>query len=115
VAHEAVSTAMQSTLRPISKSFAAETRIRFDANSSSDRFAEPRSFAPRSEPANPMLAGLKDLPRAATLRDVVELVLGERPHGHSQTYANVVLTQRALLRLAEAATGRSFLEWEPEP
>jgi len=100
---------MQSALRPISKTLASESRVRFDANTSSDRLAEPRSFAPRSASANPALTGLKNLPPAATLRDVVEQVLGERPSGHSQTYANVVLTQRALLRLAEAATGRSFL------
>ena len=61
------------------------------------------------------MAELEHLPATATLRDVVEHVLGERPRGHGQTYANVVLTQRALLRLAEAATGRSFGEWEPEP
>jgi hypothetical protein len=114
VGHEQVSTSMQSTFRPITKTLGSETRIRFDSNSPADRFAEPRSFAPRSQPASPMLAGLKNLPPTATLRDIVEQVLGERPSGHSQTFANVVLTQRALLRLAEAATGRSFLEWEPE-
>jgi hypothetical protein len=107
---------MQSELRAVSKTPTSERRIRVDVtNISSDRFAEPRSFAPRSQPASPTLAGLKSLPPTATLRDVVELVLGERPRGHSQTYANVVLTQRALLRLAEMAAGRAFREWEPEP
>jgi len=58
------------------------------------------------------LGALRGLPATATLRDVVEAVTGERPKGHSQTYANVVLTQRALVRLAEAAAGRDFAAWE---
>ena len=53
-----------------------------------------------------LLVALRELPQTATVRDVVEAVLGERPIGHGQTYANVVLLQRALARLAEAASGR---------
>jgi len=54
------------------------------------------------------------LPATATLRDVVEALIGERPDGHSQTYANVVLTQRALALLAAAVAGRDFGAWQPE-
>ena len=52
------------------------------------------------------MAALRQLSRTATLADVVEAVLGERPVGHSQTYANVVLTERALTCLAKLAAGR---------
>jgi hypothetical protein len=61
------------------------------------------------------MAELRQLPRTATLCDVVKAVLGERLIGHSQTYANVILTQRALARLAKLAAGRPFASWEPEP
>jgi hypothetical protein len=69
----------------------------------------------RQEPAEEVLAALRQLPETATLRDVVEAVLGERPTGHGQTYANVVTTQRALGRLAELVAGRAFSPWEPAP
>jgi hypothetical protein len=59
-----------------------------------------------------VMARLRRLPRTATLSDVVGAVLGERPVGHSQTYANVVLTQRALVRLAKLTAGRPFAPWE---
>ena len=62
-----------------------------------------------------VLAALRDLPPTATVRDVVEAVLGERPVGHGQTYANVVLIQRALARLAASVSGRSVAPWEPAP
>src|ERR1700679_2450979 len=65
--------------------------------------------------AEDALAALRQLPATASLRDVVEAVIGARPDGHSQTYANVVLTQRTLARLAAAAAGRDFAAWEPEP
>ena len=66
------------------------------------------------EASDDVLAALRQLPATATLRDVVEAVIGERPNGHSQTYANVVLTQRALAQLAAAVAGRDFEAWEPE-
>jgi hypothetical protein len=69
---------------------------------------------PTPDRAGDILSALQRLPTTATLRDVVEAVTGERPRGHSQTYANVVLTQRALARLAEAAAGRGFGAWEAE-
>jgi hypothetical protein len=62
-----------------------------------------------------VVLALRTLPNGATLREVVAAVLGERPVGHGQTYANVDLTQRALARLAEAAAGRAFGAWSPEP
>jgi hypothetical protein len=65
--------------------------------------------------ARDAMAALHALPETATLRDVVAVLLGERPTGHGQTYANVVLTQRALARLAEAASGRAVAPWEPAP
>jgi len=67
----------------------------------------------RQAPTDDALAALRELPDTATLRDVIEAVLGERPVGHGQTYANVVVTQRALGRLAELVTGRAFAPWEP--
>jgi hypothetical protein len=67
------------------------------------------------ESAGDELAALRALPETATLRDVVAAVLGERPTGHGQTYANVVLTQRALARLVEAASGRAVAPWEAAP
>ena len=69
-----------------------------------------------ARPARPEegLLALRSLPETATVRDVVEAVLGERPVGHGQTYANVNLTQRALGRLAEIASGRAFAAWTPE-
>jgi hypothetical protein len=62
-----------------------------------------------------VLPVLGNFPATATLRDLIEAVLGERPIGHSQTYANVLLTQRALARLAEVATGRRVGPWELDP
>jgi len=73
------------------------------------------SVEARQGPAEEVLTALRQLPEAATLRDVVEAVLGERPVGHGQTYANVVITQRALSRLAELVAGHALSPWEPAP
>lgn len=114
VDHAKVGASMQSESRLALNKLPTGRHVRFDASDVlAERLAEPRSFAPRSGDAK--FASLRDLPASATLRDVVERVLGEWPRGHSQTFANVVLLQRALLRLAEAAAGRPFGEWEPEP
>jgi hypothetical protein len=85
----------------------------------------PRGAAPKGGGAPGGLAGrgplskerlaLRALPRSATLRDVVKAVLGERPVGHAHTYANVMLTQRALARLAQLMAGHPFAPWEPAP
>ena len=76
--------------------------------------AEYRDERPQPDGAEDVLAVLMQLPATATLRDVVEALIGERPDGHSQTYANVVLTQRALALLAAAVAGRDFGAWQPE-
>jgi hypothetical protein len=78
------------------------------------RDVEDRDACSQPDAADDVLAALRQLPATATLRDVVEAVIGERPNGHSQTYANVVLTQRALAQLAAALAGRDFEAWEPE-
>ena len=75
----------------------------------------PERYANDGEGRSDAMAAVRALPATATLRDVVAAVLGERPTGHGQTYANVVLTQRALARLAEAASGRAVAPWEAAP
>jgi hypothetical protein len=76
-------------------------------------WGERPSVEAPSPSADDVVSALRELPATATLRDVVAVVLGERPGGHGQTYANVVITHRALGRLAELVAGREFAPWEP--
>jgi hypothetical protein len=91
----------------------AEVHAKGDARRSA-MLDRARDGADQATPDD-LLPVLGELPATATLRDLIEVVLGERPIGHSQTYANVLLTQRALARLAEVATGRKVAPWELAP